>query len=79
MNKIIFTERSKIFIFKALDITVGDDGFLYKDGEIMLDIIDKKPVTEAEFCGLTKEGIIKGDLHSLISFAERTKEINYED
>lgn len=71
--KILFTDSARPLIFEALNITVGDDGFLYRDGEIVLDMFDNKPVLEKDFAGIHKDGVIKGDLHSIMKLAE------YED
>ena len=72
--KIIFTDSAKPFIFKALSITVGDDGFIYKDGELALDMFDNKPVLEKDFAGIHKNGIIKGDLHSIMNLVKHEDE-----
>jgi len=71
MQRVIFTDSVKPLIFEALDITVGDDGFLCKDGELLIDIFDDKPMTSEEFGGISKEGAFKGSLSSLMSLVEK--------
>ena len=71
MQRLIFTDSVKPFIFEALSITIGDDGFLYKDGEQLLDMFDGKPITSESFGGISKEGAFKGSLSSLMSLVEK--------
>lgn len=68
--KILFTDSAKPFIYEALNITVGDDGYLYKDGELLLDLVDNKPILSKDFGGISKQGAFKGDLHSLMTLVK---------
>jgi len=73
MRRVIFTDSVKPLIFEALDITIGDDGFLYKDGSLLLDMFDDKPITSESFGGISKEGAFKGELSSLMSLVTNNK------
>ena len=55
------------FILEALEMTIDEDGFLCKGGEQLLDIVDNEPVTLSQLGGISKRGIFKRDLHSLMS------------
>lgn len=68
--KLIFDESTTPFIFEALGITIGDDGFLYKDGELILDMFDNQPMTEAQLGGISKGGFFRGDLMSIMNLVE---------
>lgn len=67
---LLFDNSTKPFIYEALNITIGDDGFLYKDGVLLLDMFDNKPVTDNEFGGISRNGIFKVDLHSLMNLVK---------
>lgn len=69
--KIIFDDSTLPFIFETFNITIGDDEFLYKDDELILDIFHKKPLTKNQFGGICKEGIIRGDLLSIINLVDQ--------
>lgn len=69
--KIIFDDSTLPFIFKTFNITVGDDGFLYQNDELILDMFDKKPLTKNQFGGICKGGVIRGDLSSIINLVEQ--------
>lgn len=74
--KIAFTDSASKFILSVFDYRVNEFGLIVdKNGEFVLDMVDKEPVYLHDFAGICKEGIIKGDLFSIMELVKRNKEL----
>ena len=69
--KILFDEKSAIFILKPLGMMIDGDGYIAQlDGERVLDCIYGEEVHISDLGGLSKNGIFKADLLSIMNIHE---------
>lgn len=68
--KIQFSEDSCDFVAEALEYEKNDNGFLTKDGALVL-ATDGKPIMSKEVAIFSKSGIVRDDLLSLIDFVDK--------
>lgn len=73
-SRLIFTERSVGFILEAFELSTREDGIIIdKYDAPVLDMFDKQPVHVKDLAGIHKDGLIKGDIHSIMQLAELQK------
>jgi hypothetical protein len=71
LPQVTFTDSVTPLILEAFNISVGDDNYLYRGNDKVLDAVDNKPLTLEEFCGIHNNEVYKGDLHSIINIVEK--------
>ena len=73
--KLIFTKEASTFILEALGFSVNAQGLIINNKTKMKvkDAIYGENVHIDEFAGISKEGIFKGDLGSIMHLALKTK------
>ena len=69
--KILFNDDSKLDILNMFDMEVDTEDYIVNmKGEQVMSI-ENEPVKFNEFAGICKEGLIKGDLTSLINYTKK--------
>ena len=69
--KVIFDKNSVHFILDVFNLKVRADGIIVdKDRQPVLDFIHGEIIHVDELAGICKQGLLKGDLSSLMHLAE---------
>ncbi|GEM_PF-3859757 len=73
-NKIVFNRQTSGFILESLGYSVDPEGFIInsKTKDRIL-ATDGRTIKSEEFGGVTKDGIFRNDLLSLIEISDRLK------
>lgn len=67
-TKLLFTEGARSFVLDALGFSTDSDGFITKDGARVI-ATDGKEIKETELGGISKQGVYRDDLYSIMQLA----------
>ena len=71
--KITFDKSASTWVLEIFGMYLDGEDYIIKDGERVLDIFYNEEIHIKDFGGITKEGLIKGDVFSIMRLVDKQK------